>query len=376
MTKTRILHLTFNMGIGGTEQVIRQLVTNLPVEQFDNQVVCIDGFVGEVGQLVEKAGIPVSAIKRRPGFDWSLVRSIRKRIVSGQIDVVHCHQYTPWVYGFLGSLGTGARVVLTEHGRFYPDRYRYKAALVNPLIALLTHRIVAISAATRNALARYEFVPKPMISVVYNGITGLVVKPEQVQQLKQKLGIPEDHCVMGTVARLDPVKNQVMMLEAFAQVRKRHANSWLLMVGDGPDRAKLEATARDLGIDDRVVFVGFIDHPATHLAAMDLFLLTSNTEGTSMTLLEAMSLGIPAVVTRVGGNPEIVEHEKTGVLAPIGDAPAFASAIDGLLSEPERRAELGRNARHRFVQRFSVRSMVENYQALYAGKHAVEPIRD
>lgn len=370
MSRTRIMHITFNMGIGGTEQVIRQLVTNLPGEEFDNQIVCIDGYVGELGRLVEKAGILVSSLKRQPGFDWALVRSLRQKILSDGVDVVHCHQYTPWIYGWLASLGVGARVILTEHGRFYPDRYRYKAALVNPVIALFTHRIAAISSSTRDALSRYEFIPKAKIRVVYNGIAALELAPEEVCGLKQELGIPEGHCVMGTVARMDPVKNQGMMLEAFAHVLKQHVDSWLLMVGDGPDRQRLEAMAQDLGIEKRVIFVGFIGQPAAYLAAMDLFLLTSNTEGTSMTLLEAMSLGIPTIATNVGGNPEIVEQGKTGVLTPRADAEAFARAIEELIVDPQLMSRFRKRARQVFFDRFSVASMVENYRQLYLGDPA------
>ncbi|WP_417547439.1 glycosyltransferase [Marinobacter segnicrescens] len=376
MDKVHIMHLTFNMCIGGTEQVIRTLVTNLPIEIYENQVVCIDGYVGEIGKLVEREGIPVSYLSRHPGFDWALVRELRRKIQSDRIDIVHCHQYTPWIYGWLACLGTGARVVMTEHGRFYPDRYRYKALLVNPIMALLTHRIVAISSATRDSLAQYEFIPKAKIEVIYNGVARVEPAKDEVRQRKQELGIPQNELIMGTVARLDPVKNQPMMLEAFDRVLKQHPHSWLLIVGDGPDRPKLEAMSRDLGIDGRVIFVGFIDQPATYLAAMDLFLLTSNTEGTSMTLLEAMSLGIPSVLTEVGGNAEIIEQGKTGILTPIGDAEAFAEAISRFIMEPELMEDVGQRAQQVYFEQFSVASMVESYQQLYWSERSVKAVHE
>lgn len=376
MSKTRIMHVTFNMGIGGTEQVIRQLVINLSSDEFENQIVCIDGYVGELGRMVESAGIPVSSFKRQPGFDWALVRSLRQKILSDSVNVVHCHQYTPWVYGWLASLGTSAKIILTEHGRFYPDRYRYKALLINPFIALFTHRIAAISSSTRDALSRYEFIPKAKIRVVYNGIAAFEPMPDEVFSLKQKLGIPNGHFVMGTVARLDPVKNQSMMLEAFAKVLKHHADSWLLMVGDGAERKKLEAITQDLGIEERVIFVGFIDQPAAHLAAMDLFLLTSNTEGTSMTLLEAMSMGIPTIATNVGGNSEIVETGITGVLVPKGDVDALATSIEELIADPQLMSKFGKSARQVFFDRYSVASMVGNYKKLYLSDSARKSIHE
>ena len=169
----RVLHVTFNMGIGGTEQVIRQLVTGFNPQEVYNEILCIDGYVGPIGEDLKARGIRVSAVKRNPGFDRSLIKAIRGHLKAGSFDIVHCHQYTPYLYGWLAARLTGCKVVFTEHGRFHPDRYRYKAALINPVIAMMTPAIVAISSATRDALSRYEFIPKRKIQVIYNGIAPL-----------------------------------------------------------------------------------------------------------------------------------------------------------------------------------------------------------
>ncbi|MDV2079731.1 glycosyltransferase [Marinobacter xestospongiae] len=364
-TPIRITHVTFNMGIGGTEQVIRQLVSNLPPSDFCNQIVCIDGQIGEIGQQLSRDGIELRSVPRQPGFDWQLVRALRDHIREFDSDLVHCHQYTPWVYGWLAARGTGARVVFTEHGRFHPDRRRYKAMLINPMLALLSGAVVAISRATREALHCYEFLPRRGIRVIYNGIRGLQRDAREGQSIRQSLGIPGQARVVGTVARLDPVKNQGMMLAAFAELASEMPDLWLLMVGDGPDRAGLERQAEQLGLAERIVFTGFIDQPAQYLATMDLFLLSSHTEGTSMTLLEAMSLGVPAVCTEVGGNPEIVADGETGLLTPPGDSAAFAEAMRQLLTRPELYQRLASNSRDRFAKRFSVDHMLAEYSAIY-----------
>lgn len=363
--KKHILHLTFNMGIGGTEQVIRQLVLNLPQDHFENHVLCIDGKIGEIGVQLQKNGVEVCSLQRKPGFDWSLVRDIRLKIKQQKITVLHCHQYTPWVYGVLASLGTGARVVFTEHGRFYPDRYRYKAILANPVLAMMTDSIVAISSATRDALSRYEFIPRTKIRVVYNGIRKLTRDTEVSENIRRTLNIPRDAYVMGTVARLDPVKNQTMMLEAFSHVLARHPGCWLLIVGDGPDRGLLERKATELNIKERVKFTGFIDAPADYLATMDLFLLSSNTEGTSMTLLEAMSLGIPSVVTNVGGNPEVVSDCQTGLVCNKDSAPDFAKAINAIYESGKLSQSLSRESYLVFEKKFSVNKMIDTYSSIY-----------
>ena len=363
--RIRILHITFNMGIGGTEQVIRQLVDHLPNETFENRIVCIDGFVGEIGKALSRQGVHVEAFSREPGFDRYLIGRIRQLITSWQPHIVHCHQYTPYLYGWLAALGKRTRVIFTEHGRFYPDRYRYKAFLVNALIARFTYSLVAISKATKEALVKYECMPRSRIKVIYNGLKGLERDPIATKALRESLGIPPNAFVVGTVARLDTVKNQPMMIKAFKLALDQLEDGRLLIVGDGPEREYLEGLAKDLGIDDRVIFTGFITAPQDYLATMDLFLLSSHTEGTSMTLLEAMSLGIPSVVTDVGGNPEIVVHGKTGIVTTPGDEVAFADAMVTLGQDEEAYRSMAAESKQLFESRFSVERMVENYGQLY-----------
>ncbi|MBK1871749.1 glycosyltransferase [Marinobacter sp. 1-3A] len=364
-TPLRVLHLTFNMGIGGTEQVIRQLVQGMAAKSVESEILCIDGHIGPIGETLQQSGVPVHKFARKQGFDWALIKAIRKHLKEGRFDVVHCHQYTPWMYGWLAALPTSAKVVFTEHGRFYPDRYRYKAMLINPVMALFTPSIVAISEATKDALVKYEFIPKHKIQVIYNGIAPLVRDDEEAQKVRDSLGIPKNAFVVGTVSRLDPVKNQAMMLRAFKQLSEKQPDSYLLMVGDGPDKAKLLSLAGEYGLSERVIFTGFINSPVHYLAAMDIFLLSSHTEGTSMTLLEAMSLEMPAVATRVGGNPEIIEDNVTGILVEPDMAYPFAEGIEQLHQNSILRKSMGKAARLTFDKRFSADAMVYQYTKIY-----------
>jgi glycosyltransferase involved in cell wall biosynthesis len=278
---------------------------------------------------------------------------------------VHCHQYSPYTYGWFAHWGTGAKVVFTEHGRLHPDQHRKKARLINPFIALTSHRLVAISVATREALIEYEYLPASKIAVIYNGIAPLTVKDDRKQELITELGIKSGDVVIGTVARLDAVKNQPMMLQATRALIDQGYKVRLLLVGDGPERENLEAITQQLNLNSAVIFTGFQSQPADYLSLMDIFLLPSFTEGTSMTLLEAMSLGIPTVATRVGGTPEIVEDKETGLLVESDDLEAFTSAIKNLLDQPAERERMGNAAKVRFDQNFSVAKMVNQYQEIY-----------
>lgn len=365
MKKLRILHVTFDMAIGGTEQVIRQLVLNLPADEFDNEIFCIDGKIGAVGAQLQQQGIRIHQAARKAGLDFDLIKTLRQTLRSGDFDVVHCHQYTPWVYGWFAAWGCKAKVVFTEHGRFFPDRSRGKALPLNVLMALTTSAITAISSATRDALARYEWVPKPLVQVIYNGIQPLKYEESKVAELRRQLGLSDDLFIVGTVARLDPVKNQAMMLRAFALVQTEYPNTRLLVVGDGPSRQELEQLTLELGLRELVIFTGFTNEAALYMQLMDIYLLSSFTEGTSMTLLEAMSLSKPCVVTAVGGNPEIIDNEVCGYVVPSDQPELFASAILKLLSDDITRKNMGNNCEIKFQRHYSAKGMIEIYKTIY-----------
>lgn len=363
MSPRKILHLTYDMNIGGTEQVIRNLVEGLDPNRFRSSVLCIDGNIGPWGQHLQARGIEHICLQRRPGFDTGLIRAIHRLLRREPFDLLHCHQYTPYTYGWFGALGTGKPVIFTEHGRFYPDVSHFKRRLINPFLQRRTAAITAISAATKQALVDYENLSADKIAVIYNGIADTRVAADPT--LRHQLGFDTDDIVLGTISRLDPIKNQAMLLRAFKQARGKNKRLRLLIVGDGPLRADLHELAAHLNIADAVVFAGFQPNPQAYLALMDIFLLPSLSEGTSMTLLEAMSFAKPSIATAVGGTPEILTHRDSGLLIANEDEPALVTAIEELAAAPALRATLGANARRRYEQRFSLEAMTREYEKLY-----------
>ena len=366
MSRIKVLHVTFDMAIAGTEQVIRQLVENTDPVKFDTSIMCIDGRIGDLGQELIKKGIKIDSIKREAsGLDFGLIKTLKTYVKLNNIDVLHCHQYTPYVYGLFASLGTSTPVIFTEHGRFYPDSYKWKRVLLNPILSLFTSSITAISKATAEALIKYENFPRRKVTVIYNGIQFNPSSFSNNSNLRKELGIDKEANLLGTIARLDTIKNQSMMIEAFAQVVKHFPNSYLLIVGDGPEREPLEQLRKKLCIQERVIFTGFKINPQRFFNIIDIFLLPSLSEGTSMTLLEAMAFKKPAIVTDVGGNPEIVKHNVTGLVTPNKDMPAFSKAIQELLKDPTKANKLGLQGLNRYNQLFKAEEMVNKYQNLY-----------
>jgi len=361
--KINLLHLTFDMHIGGTEQVIKNIVEATDKTKFNTSILCIESPIGPFGEILSKQGYQVDSISRKEGFDVKLIFQIRKYVIQHKIDVLHCHQYTPWVYGVLASIFTGTKVIFTEHGRFYPDRSSWKRKYINPFLVRLTDHITAISKATRQALVDYEYIPASKIDVIYNGIAELESDITKSQQLRKKLSIPEDSLILGTISRLDPIKNHRLLISSFAKIQ--HPELILLIVGDGEIRSNLENLVKQLGISEKVIFTGFQTTPVDYLQLMDIFLLPSLSEGTSMTLLEAMSLSKACIVTDVGGNPEIIEDNVSGLVTPSDDEKRLITACDLLLKDSKLRKKLGDAGRAQFEERFTVQSMLKNYQDIY-----------
>lgn len=366
MANRKVLHLTYDMRIGGTEMVIKNLVEGEALAEFDIGILCIEPKLGPFGELLQQQGVSVENLFWQGGFDLNLIKAIRAKIKQQNIDILHCHQYTPWVYGVLAAAFTKTKVIFTEHGRFYPDSSSWKRRFINPLLLAITNKVTSISKATKVALTDYEFVPAKRIEVIYNGIKGLVHDPKIRVDIRQELGVADQDVLFGTVARLDPIKNQTLMIRAFAKVLELHSHCRLVIVGDGEEREKLEQLVDELEIREAVIFTGYITEPVNYISAMDAFLLSSLSEGTSMTLLESLSLGKPCIVTDAGGNAEVVEHDKVGWVSPNNDMMAFSANMKQFveLSEAQRQ-QYNIQCKARFNELFEDSVMQNKFVELY-----------
>jgi glycosyltransferase involved in cell wall biosynthesis len=356
------------MALGGTEQVIRQLVENMPIDSVEHHIFCLDGEIKELGKLLIAKGFKIHSYQRKKGFDWSLVWHLKRLITQEKYDVLHCHQYTPFVYGVIASIFNSSKVIFTEHGRFYPEVIKPKRKYINPILSFFTDKITAISNATAKAVVDFEYMPKHKVKVVYNGLKLNVDELKQthtVESLRDFLKVPKSAFIFGTIARLDPIKNHIMLIRAFAELCKNHNNLYLVIIGDGPMMNELRMLIADLNIENNIVLTGFIVEPQKYLLVMDVFLLPSFSEGTSMTLLEAMACGIAPIVTNVGGNPEIVENDVSGLIVENDDQSGLESAMLKLLIDKDVRLKLSGGAVKRFNGTFKENHMVNNYMKIY-----------
>jgi len=361
-----VMHVLYSLGIGGAEKLAFDMIGSLPPERYRAVVLCI-GEHGPLAQMFEERGQTVYYRPNNAEDVRGLVSWTRGIIAKERVTVIHAHQYNPLHYSVLALLGNRrVNLVYTEHGRMYPEVWNWKRYLTNPFLALRVNHMVSISGSTRNAMARYDNFPRRRIRVIHNGIDLELLNPAfDVAQKRRALGIPAGARVIGTASRLEEIKNIPMMLRGFKKVLAKCPECVLLVAGHGSQAQRLKALAAELGIGEQVLFLGLRHDLPELFKLIEVFLLVSFTEGISITLLEAMGSGVPAVVTRTGGNPEVVLDGETGYLIEVGDEDAMAAKVLELLASPEQAARLGGKGVERVERHFSFGSMMEQYLELY-----------
>jgi len=357
----RILHVTYSMDIGGTEQVIRQIILGSAGCGVEHSIACIDGKTGPIGASIADKVSAIVNFNRAPGFDLKLVAGLRKAVVDLHIDVVHCHQYTPYIYGLFAAVALPCKVIFTEHGRFHPDTWSWKRRLLNPFLQWRTNAITAISRATADALGHYEWFNRSGIDVIYNGLEST----EPQAGVRDRLQLHNAAIVFGTICRFDPIKNLPLLIGAFEQLLQNHPSARLVLIGDGDQYDVLQQLVLDKGLVDKVLFTGFVDATADYMSALDVFVLSSYSEGTSMTLLQAMAMSRAVVVTRVGGNEELISDGVDGLCVPSDDPGEMVAAMEKLAGDANLRQQLGDRAKATFTEKFNLQIMIDQYLRLY-----------
>lgn len=381
-TSLKVMQIALSLMIGGTEKLVYDIVHHIDKDLVSPVVCCLDS-LGHFGENLQKEGFSVHVLQRQPGLDWRLIKRLARVIQKEQIDVIHAHQYTPYFYGLLASLFTKItritkrpRLIFTEHGRFYPEQRKIKRILVNPMLSIFTDEIVTISESTKQSLITYENFPARRIQVIYNGVDfSRFVQPIDTIAKKYALGLSPDSKVIGIVARLDPIKNHPMLLRAFRTVVDSLPETSLLIVGDGPELSSLQLLAKSLGIDDKTIFLGARSDIPELLQVFDIFALSSFSEGTSVTLLEAMGAGLPIVATKVGGNPEVVQDRETGYLVQSDKDQEMAERLIELVRDTKTRQKMGQAGQKRAYKMFALDKMINTYTQLYLKVVNMLPVR-
>lgn len=366
-----IQHVLLNLQPGGLENGVVNVVNGLDPRRFRSSLCCLQS----AGKFANRVCAPDASIQEmglRGGNNYRLPWRLAQLFRRTQPDIVHTRNPEAFFYGFLGAkLARVPALIHSEHGRTFPDKWH--RLWVQRLFTRYTDTVFAVTQQLKRELVREVGLPATRIEVVYNGVDLSRCVPTDRESVRRHLGASVGDIVIGSVGRMVPVKNYPLLLRA-VQGLAENTNIIVMLVGDGPELAALMAMARALGLGERVRFLGYRDDVFELLAAMDVFVLPSISEGMSNTLLEAMAAGVPVVASDVGGNPEIVRDEVDGLLFPTADEAALRERLQRVCTAPSLRACLGKAGRERVLDGFSIEAMIARYERLYQRVYAASAV--
>jgi L-malate glycosyltransferase len=351
----KIVHVVDSMEVGGAEMLVSQMC-RLQREQGHEPSVYAVATLGPLGEKLRDEGFTVHPNVGRHLADSA--RNFLRLFKEAHPDVAHLHNQTPTIYASMAAKMAGVpSIISTRHNLAAPPR-KVVTELKYAFAALFCDWIVGICDATVENLRKFHSAPARKITRVYNG-AGPLTRVEQTQQSSKNV------FTLVFVGRLAAVKNHPLLLTAFRDALSTMPGLRLSMVGDGVERSALESLAEQLGISAQVTFWGQQLDVAPYFSAADAFIMSSRSEGLPVSLLQAFSIGLPVIVTDVGGMAEVVRLAKAGFTVSPTDPAGMASAILQLAGNSAEREQFSKNAVAAFHSRFSLETMVDAYMELY-----------
>lgn len=364
--KYHVMHVVENLEVGGMENGVVNLANLIDKDRFKFTICCLS-HPGALSKRLKDVNIEVLSLGWSRGFSPKLFLKLAHTFKERNVDIIHTHGWLTLIYSSVASIIARIPVLINgEHGAFQLDNFRRKIAYT--IISAIVDWYVVVSYSLEKELANILKSNVNNILTIPNGVDLQKFSPlrvDEVASIRSELGIPTTARVIGSVGRLEPVKNYEMLLRVFAKLSKNYLDIHCILIGDGSLKAKLEELAIKLEIADRVHFAGQVDNPNQLISILDLFVSTSFSEGMSNTILEAMACGKPIVATDVGDSGKLVDEGHNGLLVQSEDIIGLEKAIIQILYDKNMLKMYGENSRLISVEKYSITKMVCQYQDIY-----------
>lgn len=362
MNKIKILHVLPSLEIGGMENALINLINGLDATVFENIIFCFDTPHEEepLQFRLKNQDTRIYKFYKGNGVNYSLPWRISRILNKEAVDIIHTRNFAALLYGAIASRFAATQCVISDIRGHFTEEQGLKAKRLSFLIS----HFVTVSNDIRISMSERFKISEKKIRTIYNGVNHNGCN-QSFGSAREKLGLNPENFVIGTVGRLEPVKDYSTLIRAAQPLLKQDPAARLLFVGDGSQRSGLENLAQELEIAEQTIFTGYQSEVIPFIQSMDLFVLSSISEGISNVLLEAMSCALPIVATEVGGNPEVVVENQTGYLFPAGQTADLTGKIKLLHATPSLRKQLGQAGQLVVKERFSMQKMIAAYQDLY-----------
>jgi glycosyltransferase involved in cell wall biosynthesis len=373
-TPLRVTQVVFDLDGGGLETLVGEMTRRWAGTDIVTSIIALGGREGRVGAsirgLVDQFHVLTPLPLVSMVFPLALARAIRRT----RPDVVQLHSGAWFKSALACRIARAPRVVYTEHGREHYDPPLLRA--LDRRAARWTDVVVPVSLRLARYMGRVVGVEARRIHPIPNGVDTDRYRPAPRRaDVLASLSLPPDALIVGSLGRLEQVKRYDRLVDALAGMPPRIEGRpvFLAVFGEGSARPVIEARARELGVADRVRLPGWMGDPVEAHRVLDVFALVSESEGMSVSLLEAMATGTVPVVMDVGANAELAGPELAGQVVPGGDVAAFTRVAERSLADAEGRARLGRLARERAAHRYALTTMLESYERVYRGSADLRP---
>jgi len=358
----KILHVVPSFGLGGMERVLCSIINGISEDVF-HEILALNN-ENEARKWIENDSVKILSFTK-PSTRFKFFQSVYQVIKSSNPSIVMTYNWGATDAIWLGRLARVSTIFHSEHG-FNVDEAqgtKWKRDAIRFVVYRLTSQVIVVSQALYLSLKNDFLLPDRQLSFIPNGIDTTLFSPDLAERrrVRRELGLGEEHHVIGYSGRLDPVKNLEFLLQIFECAVQKNPFLRLMLVGDGPEKEKIEFMCRKKNLEDYVLFVGQTGNVLPYLRAFDVFLLTSFKEQMPMSILEAMSVEVPILASRVGGIPHMVTDGETGFLCELSDP--LEDWVLRLLTilEVTCQRRMGAAARKIIVDKFKAKTMIDRY---------------
>ncbi len=365
-----IAHVLFRFAIGGLENGVVNLINRLPEDSYHHHIICLTDYDEDFYQRIKTKNVDIHCLHKQQGKDLKVWLRLYKLLKKLRPNVLHSRNFSA-IESHTPAVLAGVKLrIHGEHGWDMNDLHgsNNKYRIARRIFSYIIHDFIALSKDLEDYLRDRVGVAERKINQIYNGVESERFSPPATSSnLDPSNG--SDVITIGTVGRMKAVKNQTLLTQAFIELNNKRpelkGNLRLRLIGDGPLRAECLTLLQQAGLEQQADLPGDRNDVPVQMQQMDIFVLPSLAEGISNTILEAMACGLPVIATRVGGNAELVEHDKSGLIVESENLSQMVEALEQYIDQPELRLEHGQRGRSLIEQQYSMEKMVNAYDSIY-----------